>query len=491
MVTVAEVLAERELALQALYFPRPDAEVRWVATSELPDPAAFFEGGEILLTTGLQTTAWRGEWEGYVRSLVAAGVVGIGIGTGLTYARAPRGLVSACEAGGLNLIDVPRRTPFVAISHRVSRMLAAEEEEAARLALDHQRKLTAAAAKPRGALAVIEVLARILGGAVAVMSADGQVELGPVGEQRAQLRPEALAPEVKRLRHRGVRSASTLSDATGTTVLQPLGVSGQRSSYLAATGPGRLTDAQRSAITTGVALLSLIGEQARSAASTRRRLRSRAVELTVAGDPGTARLVLGIDPDTPELPDDLRIVLAAGAPEAVSGAVDAIEKMGAIAAGHTDRVCVIAPDHRAPAIAKALAGDGLLVGVGNRAAVDDAAGSHRTAGLALAQATSATPVITWDRVVAQGPLGLIDARSAQAFATAFLGDLDDEQVETLRCFLRHHGSRLKVAEELGLHRNTVRNRLEALESRLPGALDDPQTRVSAWIALQSLPEHAP
>ena len=40
------------------------------------------------------------------------------------------------------------------------------------------------------------------------------------------------------------------------------------------------------------------------------------------------------------------------------------------------------------------------------------------------------------------------------------------------------------------HRNTVRNRLEAIEATLPGALDDPQIRVSAWIALLSLPTPA-
>ena len=93
----------------------------------------------------------------------------------------------------------------------------------------------------------------------------------------------------------------------------------------------------------------------------------------------------------------------------------------------------------------------------------------------------------WERIVGEGPLSLIDPKRAEAFATSFLAGLDDEQVETLRSFLRHHGSRLKVADELGLHRNTVRNRLEAIEATLPGALDDPQIRVSAWIALQSLP----
>ena len=47
-----------------------------------------------------------------------------------------------------------------------------------------------------------------------------------------------------------------------------------------------------------------------------------------------------------------------------------------------------------------------------------------------------------------------------------------------------------MADELGLHRNTVRNRLDVIEATLPGALDDPQIRASAWIALQSLPTPA-
>src|SRR6478752_9672142 len=84
-------------------------------------------------------------------------------------------------------------------------------------------------------------------------------------------------------------------------------------------------------------------------------------------------------------------------------------------------------------------------------------------------------------------LRLIDPTRAEAFATSFLAGLNDEQLETLRCFLRHHGSQLKGADELGLHRNAVRNRLDVIDATLPGVFDDPQIRVSAWITLQSLP----
>ena len=133
--------------------------------------------------------------------------------------------------------------------------------------------------------------------------------------------------------------------------------------------------------------------------------------------------------------------------------------------------------------------DGLHVGIGNSVAPSDGETGSRTAGLARGQATDGSGAVVWDRVIGNGPLGLIDPDKAAAFAESWLHALDSEQLETLRCFLRHHGSRLKVAEELGLHRNTVRNRLAAIEAALPGKLDDPQTRVSAWIALQSVPEN--
>src|SRR5690606_32157374 len=122
--------------------------IRWVATSELPDPTPFFQGGELLLTTGLQMASWTTEWQDYVQALVRSGTVGVGFGTGVNHATVPRRLVSACRRAGLNLIEVPRPTPFVAISHRVSRLLMEEEQASAGEALEFQRRLTAAAARP-------------------------------------------------------------------------------------------------------------------------------------------------------------------------------------------------------------------------------------------------------------------------------------------------------------------------------------------------------
>jgi purine catabolism regulator len=54
--------------------------------------------------------------------------------------------------------------------------------------------------------------------------------------------------------------------------------------------------------------------------------------------------------------------------------------------------------------------------------------------------------VQWERIVGEGPFGLIDPKRAEAFATSFFAGLDDEHLETLRSFLRHHGSRLKMAQ---------------------------------------------
>jgi PucR family transcriptional regulator, purine catabolism regulatory protein len=490
MVTVAHVLEEKALALRPVHVPTPDVDVRWVATSELEDPAPFLEGGEIVLTTGLETRGWRREWAGYVRRLADAGIAALGIGTGLTHARAPAGLVRACEANGLNLFEVPRDTPFVAISRQIARLLAEQEAEAAREALTIQRRLTSAAAKPHAEGAVVQTLADALRGAACLLSMDAQVILGPLGERRKEMPDDDVTQEVRRLRHQGLRGASTVSTEFLTTVVHPLGLSGRPSSYLAAMSPGRLSEAQRSAVTTAVALLSLIGEQERGRIETRRHLRVRAVELVVNGDFRTAQLILDVERETAVLPEHVRLLRATGAPEDVEDAVAKLEQQRVLVAVYGDELCVVAPQGRATTLANDMADAGLMVGAGDAAPLHDAARSYATAGQALGQTSTSARVVRWERILGEGPLSLIDPERAETFATSFLGGLDSRQLETLRCFLRNHGSRLKVAEELGLHRNTVRNRLEAIETELPGPLDDPQTRVSAWIALQSLPTHA-
>ncbi len=68
VVKLADLLAVPGLELAAVGVSEPDVDVRWVATSELVDPTPYLQGGEVLLTTGLETAALADEVAGVRRA---------------------------------------------------------------------------------------------------------------------------------------------------------------------------------------------------------------------------------------------------------------------------------------------------------------------------------------------------------------------------------------------------------------------------------------
>lgn len=489
MVTLADLLAERDLALLPLHVAIAETPVRWVATSELADPTPYLEGGEVLLTTGLETKGWRGEWRGYVDRLAGARVAALGLAVGLTHDRPPKALVTACERAGLNLFEVPRPTTFVAISRTIARLLEAEREHAARRAMDAQRALTQAALEVDGAASVVRRLATLVDGAAVTVTRDGTPVTGPAGPRAAELDLGIVRIEVDRIRPQGLRAAASASTGAGTTVVRPLGVRSRPEEWLAVLVPGRSSDADRIAITTAVSLLGLGLERARERRATDRQLRARAIELLLADDVRTARIVLGAATATggagPRLPREVRLLRARATADLVEDALGALEGERLLAGVHDDELVVVCGARRAPAVAQLLADRGLQVGVGRAVPLEESAASHDTAGHALAAATRTVPLRSWDDLADTGVLGLLGADRAAAFARSFLAPLADEPalLQTLAAFLRQHGSRGETAAELGVHRNTVRNRIEHIEALLGSSLDDPQVRVDAWVAL--------
>jgi len=485
MVAVQQLLDDRALELVGVTVPAADTELRWVATSELTDPTPFLEGGEVLLTTGLETAGWRSQWHPYVERLVTARVAALGLATGLTHRRVPRALQRACEELGLNLFEVPRQTTFVAVSRAIARMIDEGAEAAARRSLDVQRQLTQAALR-QDDQALVRRLASVVGGAAALVGRDGQLEVGPLGT--AGLDVPAVVDEVARIRPQGLRAASSLQSGAGTVVVQPVGLSGRPSGWLAVLLPGRPDDLQRSAVATAVSLLSLAAESRRERLETLRRLRARALELLVLADPRTAGIVLASGgSEEPEFPDPVVLVRATGADEVLEDALTALEGTTPLLARVGEELWLAVGPADADRRATTLAGHGLLVGVGDPSPVGEADRSHANAGHALGAASVSAPVVRWEHLVGSGAMAALDRERASSFAASFLAPLAvpgaEELLPTLRSFLRHHGSRAKVAEELGIHRNTVRNRLEQVEAAVGGSLDDPRLRVDAWVAL--------
>jgi PucR family transcriptional regulator, purine catabolism regulatory protein len=475
VVELADLLGVPGLELGAVAVSDPGVGVRWVATSELDDPTPYLQGGEVLLTIGLGTTRWRTKWREYVERLARADVAALGIGVGLTHARAPATLVQACRDAGLNLFEVPRPTAFVAISRAAAALLDDERDQVARRSLDAQRSLTRAALE-RDVTALLEVLAEQVGGAVAIVNRDGQ----PTSAHGAGLDDSVVREEVARIRSRGLRAAASAAGREGTTLVQPLGVRSRPEVWLAVFVPGRPSDVHRAAVATAVSLLSLALEREQDRRGAERRLRERAVELVLAGDPRTARILLDAS-----LPRQVRVLCAQGAAEPIDDALAVLEQEGVLAAVPGEALVVVSATRRANAVAALLADRELLVGVGRAVPLAEAAESRETAMHALAATTPGAPVRRWDDQAAGGVRGLLEPGRARAFARSYLAPLGDDPalLDTLAAFLRRHGSVLATAEELAVHRKTVRNRIRQVESLLDVSLDDPQVRVDAWVAL--------
>jgi hypothetical protein len=79
---------------------------------------------------------------------------------------------------------------------------------------------------------------------------------------------------------------------------------------------------------------------------------------------------------------------------------------------------------------------------------------------------------------------LVPEADADAHARALLAPLAPALTETLRTWLSLHGSWDRTAVALGVHRNTVRQRIAKCAALLELDLDDPDVRMELWFALR-------
>src|SRR3954465_5675502 len=206
VITVEQILAMPRLQLDARVVGNLQAQVRWVAVSELLDPSAYLTGGEILLTTGINAPQDGLDSSTYVRRLIERGVVALGFGVGLSHADIPAGLRAAAERAGLTLFAVPEATPFLDIIKAVANAKVAQERAAAESMLATQRALTKAATEPDGSGIIRRLAALIPGAWVGVLGVDGELDLES-GPAPAGARTDGLAGLVGRIRPAGMRGS--------------------------------------------------------------------------------------------------------------------------------------------------------------------------------------------------------------------------------------------------------------------------------------------
>lgn len=509
---------------------RLGAAVRWVHTSELDDPGSFLEGGELLLTTGIKFPEDPAELRAYVHRLDDAGVVGLGVGVGLTHERVPEPLVEAAAQRGLPLLEVPQPTPFIAISKAVSAALAAEQYQAVTATFEAQQELTRAALGKDGTAALLRGLAKRLDGWTALYDAAGQVvHATPAWARR---RADRLTGEVERLRSRPAPASAALQEpmdgdveaepgaepgagVTDCVELQSLGAGRRPRGFLAVGTGQRLTTAERYVVHSAVALLTLGLEQSRTLQEAEERLGAALLRMLVAGEADHARAVADrmyadlldepvrvvvAEPRPPGADDPERPAGRTG-PTGLTGLADHLdnasartaEPLLAVREGH--RLTVLAADGRAVhAAALAYAGQAADLAVGVSAAVppERAAEARDQAERALAVALRRGRGLVGHEEVGTGSLlPLLHDDAVHAFADGLLRPLREHDatargdlVASLHAWLSHHGQWDAAAADLGVHRHTLRYRMRRVEDLLGRSLNETDVRMELWLALK-------
>ncbi|WP_327343329.1 PucR family transcriptional regulator [Streptomyces europaeiscabiei] len=269
---------------------RLDVPVRWAHASELADPVPYMEGGELLLITALKLDAEDPEaMRRYVRRLVGAGVVGLGFAVGVHYENIPEALVAAAQEEELPLLEVPRRTPFLAISKAVSAAIAAEQYRAVTAGFAAQRELTrqALTGGPEGLLGS---LATQVDGWAALYDASGAVVA--VAPDWAERRAGRLTADVERLRDRPA-PASAVVGGEDRVELHSLGTGRRARAALAVGTAAALGTAERYAVHSAIALLTLTTERSRALHAAEQRIGAAVLRMLLAGECDHARAVAG------------------------------------------------------------------------------------------------------------------------------------------------------------------------------------------------------
>ncbi|MEV6485483.1 PucR family transcriptional regulator [Streptomyces sp. NPDC051576] len=496
-----------------------DVPVRWAHVSELADPVPYMEGGELLLITALKLDADDPKaMRRYVKRLVGAGVVGLGFAVGVNYDEIPKALVDTAAEEGLPLLEVPRRTPFLAISKAVSAAIAADQYRAVTAGFAAQRELTRQALTdgPEGLLAA---LAAQVDGWAALYDASGAVVA--TAPEWAGRRAARLTADVERLRDRPAPASSVVGgpDNEDRVELHTLGTGRRPRAALAVGTAAALGTAERYAVHSAIALLTLTTERSRSLQAAEQRIGAAVLRMLLAGQPDHARAVAGeLFGGLLDAPFRVIVAEADSDGDSLGGLAEVVES----AAARSGEAVLVVPEGPRRLVALAVDGgaaveacreytaalegerasadvgeqgedDQPVVGLSAPAGPIAAAAAYKQAEQALSVARRRGRVfVEHEQLAAGSVLPLLADDAVRAFADGLLRPLSEHDatgrgdlVASLRAWLSRHGQWDAAAADLGVHRHTLRYRMRRVEEILGRSLDDPDVRMELWLALKA------
>jgi purine catabolism regulator len=445
-------------------------EVSWLHVSELADPTQFLEGGELLLTTGLGVGELGSAQRAYVRRLARHRLAGLGFGVGFGFATVPQPLIDEAGRLGFPVLTVPYEVPFVAITKAALAHLANEQLESVTRALEVHERLADAVLQGRGLQALLSILCNHLGCSLALVDEAGRV----VAERHA----------AERLAFDGALEL-------------PVSAQGELATLRARRGAGDFGEYDKLVLHHGQTALAFELSRRRAVSAAELRLAGDLLEDLEAerlDDRETARRMaaFGLEPDR------LYAALLAVARDAVSSerlrddVADFLDdrKVRYLSTARRDRAAFLveAPSEEA---VLSLAGDVVelepeaRVGVGRPA-------NGRGLGRSLLEARAALDTGT-NEVASYRDLGSLELllslpdAALDAFVDRVLGAVDENGrlVESLAALLDAGCRWSDAAAQLGVHRHTLRYRMDRLRDQTGRHPDDPEQRMELWLAVKA------
>lgn len=472
--------------------------VQWVHSSDMLNPTPFLTPRTVLLTTGTQfaedPTAEVAE--AYVSRLNRAGVTALGFGVGIRWELIPHALVTAAERLSLPLFRVPYQTPFLAIAQTAARLLNAQGHARDTWALESQRTVANAAVQRDGLAAVVREAANRLGRWVAVADRTGRtVEFAP-RSARPEIGADWIRRETRELVERGGRASRIRAHGDVQIELQTLGRSGHLlGALITPSGVGDHAERMLLGLIAAIATVQFQHRAGRGNAETA--LRTAVLRLLLAGEIGLAEQVaVGVLPRLPRgRVNVVRLGPVDGLPSAL---IDDLRSLaatpGLLTAPLDDGAALVCESPQLTAVRRALATGRCPAGISERGVVEELAPLLEQAETARrrAETTDATGPVDYRPDMHGGVLRLLDAQpESRRLAESMLAPIrqhdrrhGDRIEHSLAIWLAHHGQTSPAAEELGVHRHTLRGRMQTVERLLLCELDDPDTRAELWAALR-------
>ncbi len=492
-------LAEHEGLGLTLVAGRENADrvISWAHAIELADPTPYLSGGELVMTTGLKMGPTSDEQYEYVARLSVVGVVALAFDTGTNFDRVPDGVLSAGDALGLPILQVPAGTPFIAITRAVIDELTADQLRSIQRVVD-QQEVFARATLRDGIPGVVASLSKALSATAVVIGTDGRplAASGPGSEHVLH-----LAAEVARnmRSHSGRRHASrVVADGAGYCTVQTVRAAQTAHGYLAVRSAVALSASDRLLVSHALSLISIELEKPARVVDAEQRLRFAVTRGLLAEprsiDSGVLRY-FGFDPDSrvvvvaltnvgPLLPAQAHVtgMLEGGDMPYLMGPIDG-EVVIVLPGEHAGQGRDI---HRrlGAQLERRLGG-----GQSSPTTLSEIdVGLHQAKAAARAHADGRFS--EFDHLDVLGVLLGIQDRGELELLAHVLNPLDSDGadptlLDTLEAFLACNGQVETAAATLGIHRHTMRNRLKRIGELTGSDLQSADTRAAMWLAIKA------